>query len=713
MKSFVLLALLVISFQSSGARDFYVSPWGKDSNPGTKELPFLTLAHARGEVRNWNRENTAENVTVWLAGGEYRLTETLVFGPEDSAKPGQTITFAALPGEKPVINSDVRISDWEKLKKTPSGLPGLTKGKIWVAQVPETMAEFKVMYNANGMLPRARTHAISHLRTSGQWVGSDDMQTTIPFKAGTTASLFHPANTEILVIPAAPWTMNILPVSAVDHNTGLVTLGAKATYALAAPRFYMGPDAIWVENTFAGLDEPGEWVYDAKESLIYYWPVNNEKPDNDIVVPGLIEMIRVEGRINYDGPEDIPVKGLIFSGLTFTHGNRFNSSGQTGSGLQHDWERFDESTALMRFRGAENCSVENCTFVNSGGAGIRLDLYAQNIHVYNNEFSELGGTAVLLAGYGPGIKDVNKNNTVQNNLIHHIGRIWWHAPAIWAWQSGYNLISDNTIHHVPYTAIMVTGRINWDKTGKSECSKTVRWSETGLFTGKECWEERERFLHGRHNRIINNDIHHVMEVMQDGNGVYISGAGHGNEVCGNYVHDTESMAAGEAIRCDDDQHETLIENNIVFRFGTHGIGICSKGRNHIVNNIVACPPERVIRGMLSLEPTDDMINAGSRIFHNIFYATRTNQPFVFSTGMERVIGTIQIDRNIYFNASVPEAAGEYFNWARKKGREEKSISADPLFIDAENGNFELRPNSPALDLGFRPFVITAGRKKIN
>jgi hypothetical protein len=170
------------------------------------------------------------------------------------------------------------------------------------------------------------------------------------------------------------------------------------------------------------------------------------------------------------------------------------------------------------------------------------------------------------------------------------------------------------------------------------------------------------------------------------------------------------MAAGEALRCDDDQHETLIENNVVFRYGTHGIGICSKGRNHIFNNIVACPPHRVNRGMLSLEPTNDMINAGTRIFHNIFYAILPEQPFLFRRGIERVVETIEIDRNIYFSSSDPNAADEYLEWARQKNKEKRSIQADPLFADVENGNFKLLPDSPAIELGFRPFVLDAGRK---
>ena len=46
------------------------------------------------------------------------------------------------------------------------------------------------------------------------------------------------------------------------------------------------------------------------------------------------------------------------------------------------------------------------------------------------------GERILLAGYGPGTKDVNKRNEVSSNYVHHTGRHYWGSPAIFVWQSG-------------------------------------------------------------------------------------------------------------------------------------------------------------------------------------------------------------------------------------------------------------------------------------
>ena len=65
--------------------------------------------------------------------------------------------------------------------------------------------------------------------------------------------------------------------------------------------------------------------------------------------------------------------------------------------------------------------------------GVRLDLFCQNITVENSSFRNLGGTGILLAGYGPGKKDVNKNNTIQNNELTKVGSIFLHSPGIFIW----------------------------------------------------------------------------------------------------------------------------------------------------------------------------------------------------------------------------------------------------------------------------------------
>jgi len=43
---------------------------------------------------------------------------------------------------------------------------------------------------------------------------------------------------------------------------------------------------------------------------------------------------------------------------------------------------------------------------------------------------------------------------------------------------------------------------------------------------------------------------------------------------------------------------------------------------------------------------------------------------------------------------------------QESGTDAPSISADPLFVDLENGDFRLKPNSPMFKLGFKPIDTT-------
>ena len=113
------------------------------------------------------------------------------------------------------------------------------------------------------------------------------------------------------------------------------------------------------------------------------------------------------------------------------------------------------------------------------------------------------------------------------------------------------------------------------------------------------WWRREPLMHSRDNLIEYNRIRDVMQIMGDGNGIYISGAGGGNVVRFNAVGPCPSPSMAEGIRCDDDQHHTLIHGNLIFGQGGMGTGITLKGINRVTNNILALPiVDQIARGML-------------------------------------------------------------------------------------------------------------------
>lgn len=69
---------------------------------------------------------------------------------------------------------------------------------------------------------------------------------------------------------------------------------------------------------------------------------------------------------------------------------------------------------------------------------------------------------------------------------------------------------------------------------------------------------------------------------------------------------------------------------------------------------------------------------------------------------------IVMKNNCYWDASGKpiDFAGMNLEEWQKKGRDEGSIIADPLFVDAKNFDFHLKPNSPTTKTTFKPFDYT-------
>jgi hypothetical protein len=65
-----------------------------------------------------------------------------------------------------------------------------------------------------------------------------------------------------------------------------------------------------------------------------------------------------------------------------------------------------------------------------------------------------------------------------------------------------------------------------------------------------------------------------------------------------------------------------------------------------------------------------------------------------------------MDNNCYWNAAGQEvtfAGLSLDQWRQQQNHDQHSIIADPGFVDAKNLDFHLKPDSPALKIGFTPF----------
>lgn len=721
--------------------DVHVSPNGDDSNPGTSAAPWRSLAHARDQVRK-RRRDAPGAVTIHLAPGVHRLSETLLLGPDDGGDDGSTVTWQGADGA--VLSSGFALAGWQRCPVDLADVPAPLRGRVWFVDLPGGTT-VNTLYGASGSVPRARGPAIKPQRCAveapgrhPQLLGPDGAIADHSGFSHGESSFFHdrfafvpgairPAGdlreAEFLIIPAMQWTMNILAPRDIDVANGVVLLANPCTYPIGNPP--CAPEgSIWLENSLSVL-EPGRWVYHATAARLYYCPKGDE-PETGLEAASLTEFIRVEG-VHEIGGVQRHVQGIHFTNIRFTRSNRFAFHGLTGRGIQHDWEMHDAPSCMLRFRHAERCRVSDCRFSEGGSGGVRLDLACRWNRIERCEFAQLGGCAVVLCGYGLSRHYCNRDNAVVGNHVHHIGRHYWHCPGIFIWQSGDNRIADNHIHDLPYTGIVCSGRTLYDRSGVAECSATIDWSavdeQCGAgyvhnvwhYGGLPSWSMREPLMHSRDNLIEYNRIHDVMQVMGDGNGIYISGAGGGNVVRFNVVGPCPSPTMAEGIRCDDDQHHAILHGNLVFGMHGHATGITIKGVNRVTNNILALPLRTPDRGLLSLE--HGPLN-GAVIKRNIFYTSAPDQRLVaemryHGEGRKARLRDTDADGNIYFCAGDPAAGLAWLAEQQSFGVDVHSRCVDPGFVDAEAGDFTLADAAAALTTGFQPLplarMFAAGR----
>ena len=696
--------------------------------------PIATLEDARLKVQELKKEQPDQPIEVLIKSGVYRLQETVVFGLEDSGKDGAPVVYKASPGESPVFTGGVPITGWKKLVSEPAGVCKEAQGKLWVAPIPKGLPKswvIKSLYDGETLLHRAKSDGFKYadvekendfnrqgkkitslLEYNGDAVAPFDR--TIHYRDDHIKDWKNPSDIE-LILKDRPWLANVIALDRIDTEKKIAHLAVDPTYQAISPK-----NRYWVENAIEYLDEPGEWVVNTQEGLIYMWPEKDLATMN-VIAPYLSEFIRVEG--TEDGPF---ASHLKFEGLTFTHGVR-DILQPDDKGLQHDWEMYDKPNAVIRFRFSEDCDVEACTIKSSSGTGIRLDLHCQRIAIKSNHLHHLGGGGILLSGYGPGTKDVNKNNVVHDNYIHHIGELLLHSAAIFIAQSGHNEITHNTISDVPYNGMVISGcrphefhlvkRIPFRRAWVSsirfeECEPYIEKGQAARF--KNSLSHFLPLLHARKNRIIMNDISRTLLKLHDGNAIYFSAMGVDNWVERNYLHQNHDTAG--ALRLDDNPSFTIIRENVITQ-SEHGLGL--KGPADLVNNFVFT--ETFLRGRSlpgwlggtkKVKPKQNifMPPASSKATSGLYLTDKraTNRPFFENLPLT--------ESSIYFTENKSEAyqpktklGNDLYTGKPATAGEDsvKLLYADPMFDqDAmKKGIYRFKEGSPAGKLGIKPIDL--------
>ena len=104
--------------------------------------------------------------------------------------------------------------------------------------------------------------------------------------------------------------------------------------------------------------------------------------------------------------------------------------------------------------------------------------------------------------------------------------------------------------------------------------------------------------------------------------------------------------------------------------------------------------------------------AGAAIKRNILYHSGERVNFYdeqasISRGRKPALSKdADTDYNLYYCVGNPELSQKTLARQQRDGVDANSLAVDPLFVDPANGDFRLRPDSPALKQGFVPLDLS-------
>ena len=663
---------------------FHVSPAGDDANPGTPERPFRTLERARDALRARLKGQALPvgGVAIVLHGGVYpRLSKSFALATEDSGTAAAPIVYRAATGERPVLRGGRRVANFVPWTDSPAArrIPKAARGHVVQANLRavgitdfgmlrprgrgvgrlagmDEPAHLELFFNGSPMsLARwpndtlKMSERFARVELGDQEAVRDSGRTLV-----RNSDIFTYSNPrqDAWAGEPDPWLFGywqrayfssyrkILSVDPAKNQIRIdwnLAANAKRKADMVKGSGYQGI------NLLCELDSPGEWYLDRGTGLLYLWPPSPVKGAEVVVSMLEAPIVVAEG-----------VSHVVLRGLTFEAGRQHGVVVKDGEGVLL-------AGCVIRNMGCKGAKIE-------GGRGHAL---------VGCDLAHLGDAGVKVSGGDlPTLR--SSEHVVENCHIHHIAR--WNRGA---YQPGIEVVgvgirlSHCLIHDAPHQAFLISGNDNITEFCEvhdvtHEAGDAGAWYMYG--GGGAALSERGQVVRYNywHHLPYNETFkkHHCVCRM----GVYIDNVNGGVTVYGNIFSRSDVSNGAVFFGGSDD----IVENNIFHRCHTsidiqNRSWVYAKAYRSIdaflAKMKVNQPPWSVRYPRLTtIKPhTEDLtlIVRGNVVACNI---------------------GLDCERFIYGNATTMRYARIERNW--QKG--------DPGFLNADGGDFRLKPDSPAL-----------------
>ncbi|MBI2421773.1 MAG: right-handed parallel beta-helix repeat-containing protein [Candidatus Hydrogenedentes bacterium] len=662
------LCALVNTAASTAPLTLHVAPNGVDTATGASADDALaTLTGARDRLRTLRPEGKLdEGAIVQIAAGAYALTAPVEFTPADSGTEDAPILFRGAGTGQTIFSGGRAITGWKQ------------EGKLWVADLPDVKSgawHFSALWINGDRRQPARTPNATHpwgdeptdddfLRTVGP-VKEKNPQTgeevssslKFQYREGDLPPFDRLDGAHLVIFHS--WESSLMPVKSIDTAGKIVEFTGPARWPYCQ---WQADQRYYIEHYFDGLDRPGEWYLNKNEGKLYYMPLPGERPESiTAIAPGATNLLVLAG----DPANGAFVDHLAFEDLTLAH----TEYGIAPEGHSDSQAAFKVDAAVMA-TGARHCRFERCDIKHLGNYGVWFRSGSQHNALRQCELYDLGAGGVRIGeDASPATEnEAADHNTVDNCYLHEGGRIFRSAVGVFIARSSHNKITHNEIADFRYTGVSVGWSWGYDPSSAN------------------------------HNIIADNHIHHIGRgQLNDMGGIYCLGVSPGTELTGNVIHTVLShprLYGGWGLYTDEGSSGILLKNNLVYHTRTGAFHQHYGEDNRVENNIFAFSIEQ----QLQRSREED---------HNSFFFERNlvyyNNGWLLGSTWKN--NNWKMDYNCYWDTSgaIPDFRGGSFADWQAAGFDTHGAIADPGFVDAEHGDFRLKPDSPALALGFVPF----------
>ncbi|TWT84420.1 hypothetical protein CA13_58980 [Planctomycetes bacterium CA13] len=394
-------------------------------------------------------------------------------------------------------------------------------------------------------------------------------------------------------------------------------------------------------NLLCELDAPGEWYLDRDCGVLYFWPPG-DLASTEVMVTLAPSLLTLRGA-SHVTVERLTLEGGRGTAVEVTEGANVQLFGLTVC---------NGGGAAIHVRGGNHHSVEGCDIYGMGSSGISIN----------------GGDRKTLTAAG---------HRAVNNHIHHYAQVKRvYAAGIHVNGVG-NLVANNSIHDAPHMAIGFGGNDHIIELNEIHdvCLET---NDAGAMYAGRNWTMRGHII--RYNSLYDITGFHDRGSV----GVYLDDMFSSATIYGNLFRNVTRAAFIGGGRDNTIENNVFIDCKLALHIDARALGWA---HGHADKWLAEQQEERTISGIAYNRPP--------------FSERYPDLIDIVDNNPKAPVGNL-VTRNIF--------VGENWNDVHKDAKpyiasSDNLTGVDPQFVDRASCDYRLRPESPAIDLGFQPIPL--------